>query len=180
MRITGWTALMSLAMAGSVSAATLGDLVPQEADAIRCWQRVYDEAHLAGHPDQLVTEMVFGAGFQPPDTEMDLTDGLTLFGMHVTLRGGKTGVASGGCWEGDGEVRCGVDCDGGSVVVDARDDGTLLIDLGATGYIRLEGECGGGDGFTSFPLEPGVDDEQFLLRPASTKVCKGLVPVWTP
>ena len=163
---------------GASVAVELTDFVVAEAGAESCWQRIYDADHLAAHPDQRVTEMTFGIGFQPPEDDIANEEGLFLFGLAASLRDGPKGVASGGCWVYEGEARCGVDCDGGSVVIEPRADGKLLIDLEATGYIRLEGECGGSGEFETFELEPGLDDKQFLLSPADAKVCKGLVPTW--
>ena len=53
-----------------------------------------------------------------------------------------------------------------------------LFDLEATGYIRMESECGSDGERESFPLEPGRYDKQFLLSPVAAKLCKALVPTW--
>ncbi len=71
-----------------------------------------------------------------------------------------------------------MECDGGGVDVSPAGDGKVLLDLEETGYIRMEGECGGGDEYESFPLEPGIDDKQFLLQPVEAKICKPLLPEW--
>ncbi|SMQ62106.1 hypothetical protein SAMN06295905_0619 [Devosia lucknowensis] len=162
-----------------VSAQDPFELVPQQDGATACWQRVYDEGHLAAHPRQSVTTMTFAAGFYAHDEPEPEDAGLTLFGMTVTLRDGTKGYTSGGCWPGEGGLlRCGVDCDGGGVAVSAARNGGLLIDLEATGYIRMEGECGSDGEAESFSLEPGADDRQFRLPVADAKACKGLLPVW--
>ena len=167
---------ITVPMAG---AATLDQLVAQTNGSMTCWQRQYDEAHLKSHPDQQVTAMTFGAEFHRHEDPEPDNPGLTLFGMSVALRDGKSGVASGGCWLGEaGQLRCGVDCDGGGVALKLRDDGSLLIDLEATGYIRMEGECGGGMEDATFPLEPGLDDKQFLLHPVKTALCEPIMPRW--
>lgn len=173
------TLVLMLALAASPAVAqTLETLVDKRAGALSCWQRVYDAAHLESHPDQQVTAMTFGLGYQPPDDTMAAEDGLFIFGLSAALRDGKRGVTSGGCWPDGGTVRCGVDCDGGGVEVSKRPDGRLLIDLEATGYIRMESECGSDGEQESFPLEPGLDDKQFVLSPVAAKVCKALVPSW--
>lgn len=163
---------------GAGLAVELTDFVAAEAGAQACWQRIYDAEHLATHPDQKVTQITFGIGFQPPDDDIADPEGIYLFGLAASLRDGPKGVASGGCWVGDGVTRCSVDCDGGSVLIEKRGDGRLLIDLEATGYIALESECGGSGEYETFALEPGLDDKQFLLGPADAKACKGLVPTW--
>ena len=162
--------------ASAVGAAELTDFVPAEPGASACWQRLYDAAHLASHPDQQVTAMTLLMSYLTFD---DGSDGMHYFGVDVSLRDGRKGTASGGCWQTEGVVRCGVDCDGGGFVLTRNGDGSALADLEAYGYISLESECGGGDGeLESFPLEPGLDDKQFLLKPADAKLCKALLPEW--
>ncbi|QYO78064.1 hypothetical protein [Devosia salina] len=56
--------------------------------------------------------------------------------------------------------------------------GNLRADLDAYGYMRVETECGGGEGAETFELLPGLDDKVFLLHKAEAKVCKGLMPSW--
>jgi hypothetical protein len=128
---------------GSVSAAgaaELEDFVPAESGASACWQRLYDEAHLAGHPDQQVTAMTLLMSYL---TFEDGSEGMHYFGLDVSLRDGRKGSTSGGCWLSEGTVRCGVDCDGGGLVLSRNADGSVLADLDAYGYIRIESECGG-------------------------------------
>jgi len=159
---------------GAVVAAELTDFVPAEDGASACWQRIYDEAHLAAHPDQQVTAMTLSMSF----ARYDETDpGLHYFGLKVALRDGRHGTAAGGCHSYDGDVRCGVDCDGGGFALSLRDDGALRADLEAYGYVTIESGCGGGENET-FALEPGLDDKLFLLHPTHAKVCKTLLPEW--
>lgn len=159
-------------------AQTLSDLVEAHGGAISCWQRLYDAPHLASHPEQQVTEITFALSYEPPDESIAEEEGFYLFGMAASLRNGLAGTAGGGCWMDEGQMRCGVDCDGGGVVIKDRDDGKLLVDLEATGYVRMQSECSGGGESESFALEPGLDDKQFLLSPVAAKVCKALVPTW--
>jgi hypothetical protein len=174
---------LALAMALTVSvvpalAQSMDDLVEARAGALSCWQRVYDTPHLQSHPDQQVTQMTFGVGYQPPDDDIADQEGLYLFGMAASLRNGSDGTTSGSCFSEDGEMRCGVDCDGGGVSLSKRSDGKLLVDLETYGRIWLESECGGGSGAVSFELEAGLDDKLFLLSPVAAKLCKSLVPTW--
>lgn len=175
----GVKAILAGLIIGSVSAvgaAELSDFVPTEDGASACWQRLYDEAHLADHPDQQVTAMTLLMSYL---TFEDGSEGMHYFGLDVSLRNGRKGTTSGGCWLSEGVVRCGVDCDGGGLALSRNDDGSVLADLEAYGYISLESECGGGDGeLQSFPLEPGHDDKQFFLQPADAKLCKALLPEW--
>ncbi|NMA98781.1 MAG: hypothetical protein GX970_11850 [Phyllobacteriaceae bacterium] len=144
-----------------------------------CWQRIYDAEHLRTHPDQQVTEVTFGMGYFEEGYEDEGATAYTLFGLHAALRDGRHGSAGGGCWTDDkGVMTCSVDCDGGGVKLHDRDNGSLLLDLEATGGIRLM-ECGSeAEDDSFFTLEPGLDDKQFLVHPVAVKVCKGLIPDW--
>ncbi len=168
----------AILMACPAAAQAVFELVPRTEGATACWQRVYDEAHLLAHPDQTVTAMTLGAGFYRLEDAPPEDSGNTLFGMAVTLRDGTKGTTSGVCWSDGSELRCGVECDGGGVVVSGARNGSALIDLGTTGYIRMEGECGGYGEMESFALEPGLDDKTFLLGKVDAKVCKGLMSSW--
>jgi hypothetical protein len=161
--------------AAAIGAAELADFVPAETDATSCWQRIYSEAHLASHPDQQVTAMTLLMSYEQFE---DTSEGMHYFGVDVALRDGRKGTTGGGCWLSDGAVRCGVDCDGGGLELSLNADGSVLADLEAYGYIRIDSECGGGEGAESFPLEPGLDDKQFLLHVADAKQCKALLPTW--
>ncbi|MBJ3785315.1 hypothetical protein [Devosia sediminis] len=175
MRLKGFVVGMMALSAASVVAAELSDFLPAEDGATACWQRVYDEAHLASHPDQKVTQMTLAMAhklFEGAD------EGMYVFGLDATLRDGTDGTTSGGCSAYEGEVRCGVDCDGGGLALELRDGGSVLADLEAYGYIRMESECGSDGEEASFPIEPGLDDKQFLLHVADAKVCKALTSRW--
>lgn len=150
-----------------------------ENGAKSCWQRIYDAGHLRAHPDQQVTEMTFGVEYHPPKEDIADLSGVNLFGMSARLRNGLKGSGSGVCFTtDDGEIRCGVDCDGGGVAVSQRSDGKLLVDLEPYGRIWLESECGGGGGGERLELQSGLDDKLFLLSPVSAKLCKSLIPDW--
>lgn len=162
---------------GTAAGVEVSHLLPGEGDSPACWQRVYSQAHLAARPDQQVTAMTFGAGFYPHEETTAAEAGLTLFGMDVALRDGTRGHTSGVCWQDEaGALRCGVECDGGGVMVGGARDGGLLLDLQSTGYIRMEGECGSDGDRDSFELEAGADDRQFLLLPVDAKACRSLMP----
>lgn len=177
MRSLGMLALALLLTAYPVASAELSALLPGKGEPPACWQRIYSEAHLAEHRAQRVMAMTFGAGFHVGEETVRAEDGVTLFAMSVTLRDGTTGHTSGQCWQDDaGALRCNVECDGGGVVVRDGRTGGLLLDLGRTGYIRMEGECGGDGESDGFDLKPGADDRQFLLHPVNAKLCKSLLP----
>ncbi|UYN99828.1 MAG: hypothetical protein KIT02_00875 [Devosia sp.] len=170
--------LLTLVVA-PVTAQELGVFGPTESGNYACWKRDYDAAHLASHPDQLVTNMSLVVDF-PTEAEAREFSSFYDFSLDATLRGGKSGNGSGTCTpSGDGTgMVCGIDCDGGGVAVGIRDDGSVLVDLEHYGYIRLDGECAGGDEADTFPLEAGVDDKTFLLHPVTGKACRNIAPDW--
>ena len=65
---------------------------------------------------------------------------------------------------------CGVECDGGGVVVRQRSGGKLLVDLAATGRIRLSDSCAEDDE-EGIELLPGKDDKTFLLEKSAASQC---------
>jgi hypothetical protein len=158
-----WAAGAAMA-ATSVAAEELTSFVDAQKGARGCWSRQYSAEHLAAHPDQLVTAM---------DFTMQLDGEFHYFELTADLRGGQSGSAAGACSEYEGVVSCGVDCDGGGVVLRHGADGKVLLDLSAYGYIRMTNSCGE-DEEDGFALEAGRDDKEFLLSPASGKACKPL------
>lgn len=162
--------------ASAALSAELTDFVPAENGAAACWQRIYSAEHLAAHPDQQVAQMTLSMTFDQLDDE---DPGWHYFALAVSMRDGRNGTTSGGCFlnEDMGEVQCSVDCDGGGLALELQPDGAVMANLETYGYIRLDSECGGGEGAT-FPLEAGLDDKLFLLPAADAKQCKGLVTIW--
>lgn len=158
-----------------VVAGELDAFVVARDGAITCWSRTYDQKHLAQHPQQTVTDMQFAVGYVGDRAEYSA---MYWFELHATQRGEVSGVTSGTCWpEGEG-MRCGVDCDGGGVVVSTRNDGRVLLDLADYGYIRMFSECAAGDEEASYSLESGIDDKAFLLAEVSGAQCKAMRPDW--
>jgi hypothetical protein len=168
---------LSLALvAAPVMAQTLEEFVSKHDGATSCWQRIYSQTHLSEHPDQQVAAMTLGLIQKAGDNAEE--DGVVLFGLSASLRDGTNGETSGICArEADGAVRCGVECDGGGVMIERRDGANLLADLESTGFIRMESACGGGEN-TSFSINSGIDDKQFLLQRVEAKLCRGIIPDW--
>ena len=158
--------------ASPVSAGELDDFVAAEDGAVSCWSRTYDEAHLADHPDQMVSALTFGVSYMAGTAEF--AEQYT-FWLEATLRDGASGYTTGPCNSYDGKMWCGVECDGGGIYVEARADGDVLIDLETHGYIRMSGSCGSSDEKGITALEAGKDDKLFLLRPTDTKSCKAAI-----
>ena len=168
MKLRGWARLAWMASAAlavtSVAAEELSSFVAAQDGARACWSRQYSAEHLAAHPDQLVTAMAF---------TMQFGQDFHLFQLDADLRGGQTGRATGTCSEYEGKISCGVDCDGGGVLLSHGADGKVLLDLTDYGYIRMTDSCGE-DEADGFSLEAGKDDREFLLSPATGKACKPL------
>jgi hypothetical protein len=158
-----WATGAALAVT-SVAAEELSSFVAAQDGARECWSRLYSAEHLAEHPDQLVTAMHF---------TMQFAGDFHYFQLDADLRGGQSGRATGGCYEYEGAVSCGVECDGGGVHLSHGADGKIVLDLTDYGYIRMTDSCGE-DEAGGFALEAGKDDKQFLLSPAIGKACKPL------
>lgn len=163
---------MTVVVAPPALGGQLDTFVPAEDGALSCWSRVYDEAHLAAHPDQTVTAMTFGVSYMAATAEYGE---LYSFWMEARRRDGSRGQATGPCSGEDDQMLCGVECDGGGVIVTPRAGGDVLIDLEAHGYIRMSDSCGSSES-GGFALEPGKDDKQFLLRAIPAKACKMAMP----
>ena len=124
-----------------------------------CHARTYGDAHLAAHPDQIVTRFHL--------TRSDYDDGGSARSFAVTFgfalkdrQGAFTGHAS--CRDrGDGAT-CLVEGDGGAFVLAPRPDGILVSVEG-----RLEVE--GTDGFS--PDLHDSDDREFRLYVAGPEAC---------
>lgn len=157
-------AVIAVLTCGSVAAAQLEDLVPRVDGAMQCWTRDYDAAHLKAHPDQEVARMNFLIARIPDGPDYG-------FQLGVEMRDGRVGHNTGPCTSDDGQIWCGVECDGGYVMVEPRADGSVLLDLETSGYIYLSGGCGAEDEDAGFALESGQDDKSFLLRPGTVAMC---------
>lgn len=165
----GWLMVASLVAATApAAAAELADLVPAKDGALSCWSRVYDAAHLKSHPRQNVTAMNFAISYAAESAEFAEQ---YSFLLQAELRDGRIGANTGPCSEDNGQIMCGVECDGGYVMVEPRSGGSVLLDLETSGYIYLEGGCGSENEDGGFALEAGADDREFLVRPVTGAQC---------
>jgi hypothetical protein len=98
--------------------------VHAETNVLGCFVRVYDKAHLAKHPDQIVTAVKLHITKPPPDLA---GNGFYLFRLKVKVRGkDKTLHTGGGCTEGASGLGCSVDCDGGGIHVTPHSDYAMM------------------------------------------------------
>ena len=144
----------------------LAEILAPEPGKHVCFGRDYDAAHMAAHPGQQVRAIGFRLAYYmfEPDEFFPKGQRNYYFHLSTTLRDGNALSTAGECVPGEGGViRCGVDDDGGGVMIRPAEGGALIVDLEATGRIRLEGERAGA------VLGPGTDDGLFRLsqRPAA-------------
>jgi hypothetical protein len=120
-----------------------------------CWERVYDRAHLASHPEQRVTR--FALGREPLGEPV--APGETVMTVEVGLLGeGETLVATGYCDPDGQRLLCGLEGDSGNYAIEAQGADQVLVTVGDRG-MSFEGDSG----FHELRPDQG-DDRAFLLR----------------
>ena len=114
------------------------------ADIFGCFKRTYDKAHLAQHPDQLVTKVKLRIYRPPPDA----SGSNAWVDMEARVRGRDvTLAASAACRKGEptnpqllkhlpppDALWCYVECDGGGIGVASRGDHVMMY----LGEIRVD------------------------------------------
>src|SRR5262245_42418138 len=82
-----------------------------ETNALGCFVRMYDKAHLAKHPDQLVTAVKLHIRKWKEEKYFE-------FALKVKVRGRNETLHTGGlCHKGKSGLSCSVECDGGGINV---------------------------------------------------------------
>lgn len=149
---------------------------PGKAPAAACFIRVYDDAHLAGHPRQNVRAMRMLVSTSLDDDsgrQYELRLGVTFRNSRVRFETqGNCGSIHG---EGNsagrkGVVHCGVDCDGGAIDVGVRDANSMRVSIPDGARLWRAGtdaETGGRRNF-------GSDDKLFRLDRAPIGECLSL------
>ncbi len=125
-----------------------------------CWRRVYDNAHLAAHPEQMVVEIAFG----PSSTLIGDAAGHVAYNLEVRLRGQDwPAFALAMCAPGKG-MGCVLEGDAGQFTIEP-DGRSILLRVGADG-LWLEGPGG------LFELSSiRGDDRLFRLDPTEPAGC---------
>lgn len=121
-----------------------------------CYLRSYGTAHLAKHPEQLVTDFAVIADASIADPMLGLRISLDLRG---DIAGSYEGYAF--CETSGGGLSCAMEGDAGSFTVTPDKDGAILIEVGRYG-MSFEGAV---DFITLMP-DRG-DDRSFLLQRCS-------------
>jgi hypothetical protein len=182
MRTIGWlgmAALSALVASAPAEAAESGFIArfigvepSKTADAFACFNRVYDPAHLASHPQQNVKTMTLLALVDPANVdEVQLRFGVTFRTRKGMLEtNGGCAVVSG---EGDAAAsantaHCNVDCEGGAIDVTLKTDGNVLVGIPAGARLWKPGDDNPDDNVHG---AFGPDDKLFRLDRASLSEC---------
>lgn len=165
--LAAFAALSGLAFAQAVAPGAEGplkDILPPQPGTHICFARHYEAKHLARHPKQKVTDIKFRLAYYRHDPDDTYPEGQrNYYFALLAKRRGETQLATafGECSSHDGNIRCGVDCDGGGVTLEKSGEGVSLS-FGDSWGISLTNECGSGD-VAAPALEPGEDDKEFRL-----------------
>ena len=165
--------------------ASAMNIAPAVAESLRgCFVRVYDKAHLAQHPDQMITRVKLRIYASPTDATK------SSFSIRVQRRGRRALHNEGICEPWDGVTTCYVECDGGGVRVFPQTKSKVLIRLGVQPPRGPNGEpikqdervrmmpCGtqDADDASSSVIEVtgGKDDHEYLLYREDEVACVGI------
>lgn len=149
----------------------LAKFLPPEPGRNICYARVYTAEHLKAHPEQTVTEMAFRLAYYRHEPDEYYKEGQRnyYFALLAKRRGSsRTLTALGECTPSGDRIACGVECDGGGVVVSRRPPDRILVSLGENGRIRMSEGC---DEEDAVDLESGKDDREFLLTRIEDAAC---------
>jgi hypothetical protein len=158
-----------------------------ETDVLGCFVRTYDKAHLAEHPDQLVTAVKLRIYHPAPDVARDAgwaPDEATWMNMLVKVRGRDVILTTSGIcrkeeppdsWQRPylkyppppGSLWCGVECDGGGIGVASRGDHAMMY----LGGIRVSPKSYSCDAASDEVLYGNKDDHVFRLNRVDEREC---------
>ena len=136
-----------------------------------CFSRTYDRAHLAKHPDQIVTAVKLHLKTNNHRSyDCDFSLQFKVRGKYETLRtAGFCNRDARGAAKG---LKCIVECDGGGVYVVHRATDLMMY----LNRIRVVTSCGddvieGGE-----ELSGGKDDREFRLDRVNDSMCDAMTP----
>ena len=132
-------------------------MFPPEAS---CFQRHYDAAHLAEHPQQMVTYIAL-----TPAEGQEVSTSLVV-DISVKMRGlSESYIGSAYCEHDVEGLSCGMEGDAGAFSLALRADGALLLKVDRRG-MSFEGE----QDFLTLSGTSG-DDRAFLMHPVAAADC---------
>jgi hypothetical protein len=132
-----------------------------ETNALGCFARAYGKAHLAEHPDQLVTAVKLHIIKWKED------EAYFEFALKVKVRGRNETLHTGGlCRGGASGLSCSVDCDGGGLNVVPRGDHAMMY----LERIRMA-TCDSDYVDSGEDLSGGKDDRVFRLNRVNEREC---------
>ena len=162
-------ALAAPAAADDFTARLFGR-APGKGATYACFTRVYDEAHLKGHPQQNVRAMYALAKI---DSDFPNSYDVRIGSYFRNIKGrldteGSCGMEAAPSDEyGAKTMHCGVACDGGSIDVAVQDNGSLLIGIPERARLWRPGD----DMPNSVHGAFGPDDKLFRLDRAKPAAC---------
>lgn len=152
-------------------AATM--LATQANAAEFCYARRYDNAHMAQHPDQLVTSLLLYLNDKTPSGSPDYPPNAS-WKLVVTRRGDKHLLVQTASYgkDGHGGYTASVDCDGGSFNFTLIPGGIHMSIEYTLRMAVMNDPCGEGrEAVTQSTTIGGGDDSSFILEQVPLQVC---------
>ena len=178
-----WVLALAPAAAQPVEPGEEGDLailLPPVHGEKACFAHAYDAAELAGLPQQKVTDLLFGLEYyrHEPDQYNPQGQRNYYFRLSAKLKDiAETLYSAGECAVYGGEVSCGVDCDGGMVLLDveAGGAGIVLSFDEQIDRLRMTMGCSESEAGPMMDLTPETAGGQaFTLAKVDAAMCKAL------
>jgi len=152
----------------------LKSFVPPQDGEKACYTRRYTADHLAKHPKQTVAEMEFRLNYYRHEPDQTWPQGQRnyYFALYAKVKGKTRKLkAFGECTPVTGAISCGVECDGGGVLVMRRPENKALVYFpDAQSFIRMTEGCDESED-NAVELKPGSDDWEFLLSRSADAAC---------
>jgi hypothetical protein len=184
----GAALLLAAAPALSAGAATSEEFArrllgrePARGATYACFNRLYDAAHLASHPQQNVRSMLAlvvytvdpKAADQPPQYDLRIGVVFRKRTHMVQAEGDCRALKPENDPNGPVTAHCSVACDGGSIDVALKDNGSLLVTLpdGARVWTSDESDKQGEADLKGLHGGFGADDKLFRVDRADIKQC---------
>jgi hypothetical protein len=160
------TLAIALILSTSAYATSLAEVFGSLPSEGACYTRSYSAAHLARNPLQTVKDITVKLTRTSPWTTSEGEFMQVLVHQKKSPRKALRQAMS--CFESGGEIICAVDCDGGSMVVNALKDGKLTI---TNNNLTLKGGCGEDEDETIFLETKTGGDDTFVLNVAPMSTC---------